>query len=123
MVYVVLNTMIWSVVKLTGGKVTPSNWHEKEVYDWGLGARDLPGWVRYLQRNVLPARFQTDGRKDGVELVDNDSAIHGATDTSSRGNSAEDKEMHGLQEHPHPGIPLHVQIQSQPREHILPSLD
>ncbi|KAI1768707.1 xanthine/uracil permease family protein-like protein [Hypoxylon sp. FL1150] len=122
MVYVVLNTMIWSVVKLTGGRVTPSNWHEKEVYDWGLGARVLPGWVRYFQRNVLPARFQPDGRKDGVELVDNDSAIHGA-DSSSRGNSAEDKEMHGLPEHPHPGVPLRVHIQAQPRDHILPSLD
>lgn len=123
MVYVVLNTMIWGIVKLTGGRVTPSNWHEKEVYDWGLGSRDLPGWVSYLQRNVLPARFHPDGRKDGVELVDNDSAIHGA-DTSSRGNSAaEDKEMHGLQEHPHPGVPLHVHIHSQPRDHILPSLD
>ncbi|XXH00439.1 hypothetical protein Hte_006784 [Hypoxylon texense] len=125
MVYVLLNTMIWSVVKLTGGRVTPSNWHEKEVYDWGLGTGDLPGWVRYLQRNVIPARFQTDGRNDGVELADNDSVvkIHGATDTSSRGNSAEDKEMHDLEGHPHPGMPLQVQIQSRPREHILPSLD
>ncbi|KAI1133849.1 xanthine/uracil permease family protein-like protein [Hypoxylon sp. FL0543] len=89
MVYVVLNTMIWVVVRLTNNRVTPSNWQEKEVYDWGMGARDLPQWMKCLRRKCLPARFQPDAAKDGVELVDNDSAVHAVTDASSRSNSAD----------------------------------
>lgn len=119
MVYVVLNTMIWVVVQLTGGRVTPSNWQEKEVYDWGLGARDLPGWLKGLKK-MMPDHLQASIRKDGVELVDNDSAMNAATDSSSRGNSAEDKgEVHVLESH------ARSQFRPQPRgrEHDLPSLD
>ncbi|OTB05234.1 hypothetical protein M426DRAFT_57254 [Hypoxylon sp. CI-4A] len=136
MVYVVLNTMIWIVVKLTNGRVTPSNWHEKEVYDWGLGARDVPGWIKFLRRRVLPARLQTGYAKDGVELVDNDSAMNAPTDSSSRGNSAEEnKDPRILESRSHVQVHIQPQIQAhsatppmrpppiQPREHDLPSLD
>ncbi|KAL7625551.1 hypothetical protein AAE478_004771 [Parahypoxylon ruwenzoriense] len=112
MVYVVLNTMIWVVVQLSGGRVTPSNWHEKEVYNWGLGARDVPGWVKAIRQKIQPSHSRLDDeRKDGVELVDNDSAMDATIKTSSRGGSAEDKDVHILES------------QSQPHEQGLHSLN
>ncbi|KAI1176145.1 xanthine/uracil permease family protein-like protein [Nemania sp. FL0916] len=107
MVYVVLNTMIWTVVKSTNGRVTPANWHEKEVYHFGFGKRDLPGWVRFLRRKI-PTENATGGvRKDGIELADCDSTL----DHGSRNASAEDK---------------HAQVLSSRRHHVdcdLPSLN
>ncbi|CAJ2508103.1 Uu.00g092890.m01.CDS01 [Anthostomella pinea] len=106
MVYVVLNTMIWMVVYLTGSRVTPSNWQEKEVYNWGMGKRDVPGWMMFVRRKFTGEPAGKPNPKNVVELVDCDSTInHG-----SRSASAEDKEM---------------QIQSN-RTHMdydLPSLD
>ncbi|KAI0396152.1 hypothetical protein F5Y17DRAFT_420522, partial [Xylariaceae sp. FL0594] len=89
MVYIVLNTMIWAVVKLTSGKVTPANWHEKEVFSFGLGRRELPGWMRFIRRKLFGEHVTEEVRKDGIELADCDSTInHG-----SRSASAEGKQM------------------------------
>lgn len=97
MVYVVLNTMIWTVVKLTNGKVTPANWHEKEVYSWGLGKRDLPIWIRFIRRKFFGDHVTEVVRKDGIELADCDSTInHG-----SRSASAEGKQIHMLSRQTH----------------------
>ncbi|OTA94357.1 hypothetical protein M434DRAFT_10748 [Hypoxylon sp. CO27-5] len=119
MVYVVLNTMIWAVVKLTNDRVTPSNWHEKEVYDWGMGARTLPGWLKCLQRKVLPTRFQTDETKDGVELVDNDSAMNAATDSSSRSNSDEEEKEGRVTHSQHEQAVTQILAQAQIRSQAL----
>ncbi|KAI0881135.1 xanthine/uracil permease family protein-like protein [Annulohypoxylon maeteangense] len=125
MVYVVLNTMIWVVVRLTKGRVVPSNWHEKEVYDWGMASRDVPGWMKSIQRRILPTRFHIDDTKDDVELVDNDSAIN-AANSISRSNSAEDnKDVHIVESQVHPNAHIshishayshpHAQPQVQPQ--------
>ncbi|KAI1436018.1 xanthine/uracil permease family protein-like protein [Xylaria sp. CBS 124048] len=85
MVYIVLNTMIWMVVNLTNGKVTPANWEEKEVYSFGLAKRDFPLWARFIRRKLFgePA---TEDRKDGMELADCDSTInHGSRSASAQG--------------------------------------
>ncbi|KAI0021866.1 xanthine/uracil permease family protein-like protein [Xylariomycetidae sp. FL0641] len=109
MVYVVLNTMIWLVVKMTSGRVTPSNWHEKEVYHWGLARRDVPGWIKYIRRKLVGDDATEIARKDGVELVDCDSTLnHG-----SRSPSAEDKDTHTISSRGHP----------HRAEYDLPSLD
>ncbi|KAI1098240.1 xanthine/uracil permease family protein-like protein [Jackrogersella minutella] len=122
MVYVVLNTMIWVVVRLSNDRVTPSNWHEKEVYDWGMGSRDVPGWMKSLKRKVLPARFQTDDAKDGVELVDNDSAMNAATNSISRSNSAEDQkdEEHVVESRPQARVQAQFQTPDQSQGQPLP---
>ncbi|KAI1079301.1 xanthine/uracil permease family protein-like protein [Whalleya microplaca] len=112
MVYIVLNTMIWAVVRLTDGRITPSNWDEKEVYSWGLGKRDVPGWLRVIRKKFGRGRSMDDSRKDGVELVDNDSAINSTINTGSRAGSAGDKDIQFL-----PPLP------PRPIEHDLPSLD
>lgn len=122
MVYVVLNTMIWVVVRLTNGRVTPSNWHEKEVYDWGMGTRDVPRWMKCIKRKLLPSRYH-DEHKDGVELVDNDSALNAATDSSSRGNSAEEhKDSHimGVQAQVHAQYQVQPQLYPHPHPHPQP---
>ncbi|KAI1812235.1 xanthine/uracil permease family protein-like protein [Poronia punctata] len=109
MVYIVLNTMIWSVVKLTGGKVTPANWQDKEVYHFGFGRQDLPGWARFIHRKIFGEHITEVVRKDGIELADCDSTInHG-----SRSASAEPKQIHLL-----PGRRHH-----RPMDYDLPSLD
>lgn len=76
MIYVALNTMIWLVVYLTQGRVTPCNWHEKEVYNWGMGKKDMPAWMRILGSKISRKRAsESDGdssRKDAVELVETD---------------------------------------------------
>ncbi|KAI1349559.1 xanthine/uracil permease family protein-like protein [Xylaria sp. FL0043] len=98
MVYIVLNTMIWSVVKLTRGRATPANWHMKEVYSFGYGRRDLPGWVRFLRRKLFGEHITEVVRKDGIELADCDSTInHG-----SRSASAEGKPIQVLSSRPQP---------------------
>ncbi|GAP87583.2 putative inner membrane protein yieg [Rosellinia necatrix] len=92
MVYIVLNTMIWVVVKLTKGRVTPANWQEKEVYSFGIGRRDMPNWMRFVRRKLFGEHTARGVRKDGIELVDCDSTInHG-----SRSASAEGKPMQAL---------------------------
>ncbi|KAI1468927.1 permease family-domain-containing protein [Daldinia caldariorum] len=116
MVYVVLNTMIFFIVWATKGRVTPSNWEEKEVYDWGLGSRDVPRWMKRVARKVMPGRFETNSQKDAVELVDNESAMNAGTDTSSRRHSGDEhKDLDILQSHP--------QARIRHREHDLPSLN
>jgi AGZA family xanthine/uracil permease-like MFS transporter len=86
MVYIILNTMIWSVVHLSDGRVTPANWHDKEIYNWGVGKKDMPTWMRWIWKMVpLRRRQSMIGRKNVVELVDNDSTIrnsshHGSSD-------------------------------------------
>lgn len=107
MVYVVLNTMIWIVVKLTNGRVTPSNWQEKEVYSFGFGRRDMPTWMRFIRRKFFGEHPTGGVRKDGIELADCDSTM----DHASRSASAEDK---------------HIKVLSNRRHHLdcdLPSLD
>ncbi len=109
MVYIVLNTMIWIVVKFTSGRVTPANWQEKEVYSFGFGRRDLPGWARFLRRKLFGEHVTEVVRKDGIELADCDSTInHG-----SRSASAEGKHIQLLSSRPHG---RHV-------DYDLPSLD
>ncbi|KAI1262168.1 xanthine/uracil permease family protein-like protein [Xylariaceae sp. FL1019] len=105
MVYIVLNTMIWAVVKFTSEKVTPSNWHEKEVYHFGFGARDVPKWIRLLYRKAAGESVSEVVRKDGIELVDCDSTIN----HNSRSASAEGK-----------GIQV---MTTATHGHYLPSLD
>jgi AGZA family xanthine/uracil permease-like MFS transporter len=97
MVYVALNTMIWLVVYLTQGRVTPSNWHEKEVYNWGMGKRDMPTWMRILGSKMTRKQASDIGRKDAVELVDTDSTAR----NSSQNCSAEDKDDVALESHNH----------------------
>jgi adenine/guanine/hypoxanthine permease len=109
MVYIVLNTMIWGVVKLTSGKVTPANWHEKEVYSFGLGRRDLPWWVQFIRRKLFGEHITEVVQKDGIELADCDSTInHG-----SRSASAEGKQIQVTANRPNP---RHM-------DYDLPSLD
>lgn len=125
MVYVVLNTVIWLVVKSTGGRVVPSNYNEKEVYDWGLGG-GLPGWMKFLKGKMIPSRFQSSERKSAVELVDNDSAMNAARESSSRGNPAEDKDIHVLHDPTFLHNPTHLHSPAQHtsgRRGALPSLD
>ncbi|KAI0407480.1 xanthine/uracil permease family protein-like protein [Xylaria palmicola] len=87
LVYVVLNTMIWMVVKLTNGRVTPANWQEKEVYSFGLGRRDTPAWVRFIHRKLSFGHATGGVRKDGIELADCDSTInHGSRSASAEGD-------------------------------------
>lgn len=98
MVYIVLNTMIWVVVKFTSGKVTPANWHSKEVYSFGFGRRDMPGWARFLRRKLFGDHPAKVVRKDGIELADCDSTInHG-----SRSGSAEGKPIQVFSSRPQP---------------------
>ncbi|KAI1111757.1 xanthine/uracil permease family protein-like protein [Nemania sp. NC0429] len=107
MVYIVLNTMIWIVVKTTRGKVTPANWQSKEVYSFGFTRRDMPSWMRFVRRKLFGENPTGGIRKEGIELADCDSTI----DQGSRSPSAQDK---------------HMQILSGRRHHMdcdLPSLD
>ncbi|KAI8958549.1 permease family-domain-containing protein [Daldinia sp. FL1419] len=109
MVYIVLNSMIFFVVWASRGRITPSNWHEKEVYNWGLGSRDIPNWMKRIAGKVMPSRFETNSQKGAVELVDNDSAMNAATEISSRGHSGHENKDPYIIESPthHPRMRRH----------------
>ncbi|KAI1342236.1 xanthine/uracil permease family protein-like protein [Xylariaceae sp. FL0016] len=95
MVYVVLNTMIWTVVQLTNGRVTPSNWAEKEVYRFGMGRTDIPSWMTYVHRKVSGSTDTEVARKEALELVDCDSTInHGSRSGSAEGKEAMPSRSH-----------------------------
>lgn len=85
--YIVLNTMIWAVVHFTSGRVTPTDYHMKEVYNWGMGKRDMPTWMLKLEQLLSRHRSTSDSHKDVVELVDTGSTIR----NSSHNSSATDK--------------------------------
>ncbi|KAI1319185.1 xanthine/uracil permease family protein-like protein [Xylariaceae sp. FL0255] len=85
MVYIALNSLIWAVVRSTEGRVTPANWHEKEVYSFGLGRRDVPAWIRFIHRKLGGRQDSEVVRKDGIELVDCGSTIHGSRSMSADG--------------------------------------
>jgi adenine/guanine/hypoxanthine permease len=96
MVYVILNTMIWFVVFLSGGRIEPANYEEKEVYNFGFGRRDLPAWAKIMRRKVRRRGSLAINTKHAVDVPDNDSTIHNG---SSRMESAEDdKDMYALTE-------------------------
>ncbi|KAI1487505.1 xanthine/uracil permease family protein-like protein [Biscogniauxia mediterranea] len=101
MVYIVLNTMVWVVVQGSNGRITPSNWHEKEVYHWGLGKKDIPSWMRYIRRKIVGESEEDLARKQGVELGDCDSTINNGSHTAS----ADDKGTRGLTTTDHCGSP------------------
>lgn len=75
--------MIWFVVYCSGGRVTPSNWREKEVYNFGMARKDLPAWMHMLRRRLRGGPKRNIGLKDVIELVDNDSV---APSSSHRGS-------------------------------------
>ncbi|KAI1505873.1 xanthine/uracil permease family protein-like protein [Biscogniauxia marginata] len=95
MVYIVLNTMIWIIVKCSNGRTTPSNWHEKEVYNWGMGKKDIPLWMRFVRKKILGETDADVTQKEGLELGDCDSIIN----NRSRSASAEDKGMRAPSNH------------------------
>ncbi|KAI0124376.1 permease family-domain-containing protein [Xylariales sp. AK1849] len=105
LIYVVLNTMIWLVVHLTDGKVTPANWHDKEVYNWGMSKRDMPGWMRKLGKRFSGKRDSgVVCRKVIVELVDNDSTIRNSSQNGSSKDTAtivlDSRHQHGPERDP-----------------------
>lgn len=91
LVYVVLNTMIWSVVYLTANRLEPVNYEDKEVYRWGM---NLPFWMKFIRKRVLRKNNdEAPGNKDCIDLADNDSTINNG---SSRLGSADVKEIYAL---------------------------
>lgn len=85
MIYVMLNSMIWFVVFVSGGTIVPSNWHEKEVFNWGMSKKEVPKWLRRIQRKLGGDRVsRIIHRKDVVELVDTGST---SRDSSRHGSS------------------------------------
>lgn len=95
-VYVVLNTMIWTVVHFTNGRITPTNYEEKEVYNWAMNKKDMPKWMRKIANQITGNDMLDDGHRQAVELVDSDSTIRNSSHTSS----AEDKDVIMLDMHP-----------------------
>lgn len=95
-VYVTLNTMIWTVVHFSNGKITPTNYHEKEVYNWAMGKRDMPTWMRKIAEKISFHRQSEIGRKETVDLADTDSTIR----NSSQNGSAEGKDAIMLEPNP-----------------------
>ncbi|KAK7750623.1 hypothetical protein SLS62_007470 [Diatrype stigma] len=94
LVYVVLNTMIWSVVYLTANSLEPVNYEDKEVYRWGMSTRNLPFWMKFIRKRVLRKNNdEAPGTKDCIDLADNDSTINNG---SSRLGSADAKEIYAL---------------------------
>ncbi|KAI5924640.1 xanthine/uracil permease family protein-like protein [Camillea tinctor] len=83
MVYIALNTMVWIVVQCSNGRIIPANWYEKEVYNWGMGKKDVPSWMGYIRRKVLGESEEDLTRKQGVELGDCDSTINAGSNSAS----------------------------------------
>jgi adenine/guanine/hypoxanthine permease len=95
-VYAVLNTMIWAVVRSTNGRVTPKNYEQKEVYNWTLGKRDMPTWMRKIVEMSTGNRQSDIASKETIELADTDSIIR----ASSHNGSTEDKRQATIMSHP-----------------------
>ncbi|KAI1853547.1 hypothetical protein JX265_004122 [Neoarthrinium moseri] len=95
-IYITLNTMIWVVVYLSGGRIVPANYEQKEVYNWGMGKKDMPTWMRKLGNAVSGKRQSISESKEAVDLVDTDSTIR----NSSQHGSGEDKDAIMLASHP-----------------------
>jgi adenine/guanine/hypoxanthine permease len=69
--YIALNTMIWAVVHFSGGRVLPLDYKLKEVYNWGMGKKDMPTWMLRLEEKIFRKRQPASpSQKDVVELVD-----------------------------------------------------
>ena len=103
MTYIVLNTMIWAVVYLSGHRIEPSNYEDKEVYRWGMTKRDLPRWIRFIRKVVFRRGDSVDHTKDDIDIADNDSTIHNG---SSRLGSADNKDVFALSERTRSPRPL-----------------
>ncbi|KAK6208782.1 mfs agza xanthine uracil permease [Colletotrichum tabaci] len=62
--YILINTLIWVIEKVSGGRIVPRNKHEKDPWTWRIPGGILPPWVRRLFK----------GKKDFWRAVENTSA-------------------------------------------------
>ncbi|OLN86113.1 putative xanthine/uracil permease C887.17-like protein 2 [Colletotrichum chlorophyti] len=46
--YILINTLVWVIEKVSGGRIVPHNKHEKDPWTWRIPGGILPPWVRRL---------------------------------------------------------------------------
>jgi AGZA family xanthine/uracil permease-like MFS transporter len=46
--YIVINTLVWAVETVSGGRITAANKAEKEHWTWRIPGGLIPGWLRRL---------------------------------------------------------------------------
>ncbi|KAK3327979.1 hypothetical protein B0T19DRAFT_179314 [Cercophora scortea] len=106
--YILLNTMIWVVVKLSGETITPKDYEQKEYWTW-----KPPGEKPWIIRVFSKSRFWASGRDESqeprfplTEGEDNGSSEHGRSRIASTVEAAEGK-YHERTPSPRPLRQLH----------------
>ncbi|KAH6655001.1 xanthine/uracil permease family protein-like protein [Truncatella angustata] len=113
-IYVTLNTMIWTVVHFSNGKITPTNYEDKIVYSWAMGKRDMPQWMRRIVDKISGSDKSGFIRDELPETVDSGSTIR----NSSHNGTEADKDGIMLEPYPYPQQQReeHDSMYQQPKE-------
>lgn len=48
--YILINTLVWVIEKVSGGRIVPHNKHQKDPWTWRIPGGVLPPWMRRLAR-------------------------------------------------------------------------
>lgn len=98
--YIVINSLVWVIEKLSFGRIVPPNKHEKEPWTWRVEGGILPSWLKRLvarargesgDKQSLPgAGSPTTVTSDTSPVVERDELIDGKFDPgrSSQRSSA-----------------------------------
>ncbi|KUI74513.1 hypothetical protein VM1G_10073 [Cytospora mali] len=79
--YIVLNTTVWVLEKVSGGRIVPPNKHEKEPWSYKIPGGVLPPWMRRL----------TKGKKDFWRDDERDEVVGQEEQESRSSGSAQEK--------------------------------
>ena len=88
--YIVINTLVWILEKLSGGRIVPPNKHEKEPWTWRVSGGLLPRWLTRLfgKKSNRP-------EENGIEQDDLQKERQWAGDGVGSETSAGSLEKHG----------------------------
>jgi AGZA family xanthine/uracil permease-like MFS transporter len=76
--YILINTLVYIIEKVSGGKIVPANKDEKEPWTWRIPGGFLPPWMQRLssgKKDFWKANPETEG-----EPQSGDSSLHNVTE-------------------------------------------
>jgi AGZA family xanthine/uracil permease-like MFS transporter len=73
--YILINTLVYTIEKVSGGRIVPANKDEKEPWTWRLPGGFLPPWMQRLtsgKKDFWKANPETEGEpRSGGSSPDN----------------------------------------------------
>ncbi|KAK6956484.1 hypothetical protein Daesc_001762 [Daldinia eschscholtzii] len=86
--YITLNTLVWLIEKISGGRIVPPNKAEKDRWTWRLRGGILPPWVMRLYTGKSDfLQDDTPVTESSVDVPGNEEVVKTKSKESGRGHT------------------------------------